>query len=52
MPAVNGLFSILMVGAVGAIGYTLVKNPDGVKAFFDGLNNLVTSSYRASLGTV
>ena len=48
----NGLLTILTIGAIGAIVYTLAKNPDGVKALFDGTDKLLTSSYKASLGTV
>lgn len=48
----NGLLTILTIGAVGAIVYTLVKNPNGVAALFKGTDALLTSSYKASLGTV
>ena len=46
----SGFLTILTIGAVGAIGYTLVTNPAGVKALFDGAVNLLKSCYAASLG--
>lgn len=52
MNTVNGFMTILTIGAVGAIIYTLVTNPNGVKALMDGVDNLLTSSYKASLGKV
>lgn len=48
--AVGGIIGILTIGAIGAIAYTLVKNPDGVKALFEGVDKLLNSSYNASLG--
>jgi hypothetical protein len=48
----NSFLTILTIGAVGAIVFTLVRNPNGVKALFDGTDALLTSSYKASLGTV
>lgn len=50
MNQVNGFLTILTIGAVGAIIYTLVRNPSGVKALFDGVDKLLVSSYQASLG--
>ncbi len=44
--------TILTIGAIGAIVYTLVRNPSGVKALFEGTDKLLVSSYQASLGTV
>lgn len=52
MRTVNGFLTILTIGAVGAIIYTLVSNPSGVKALMDGVDSLLTSSYKASLGKV
>lgn len=48
----NGLLTILTIGAIGAIVFTLVRNPNGVKALFEGTDKLLVSSYQASLGTV
>jgi len=48
----GGLLTILTIGAVGAIVYTLVRNPQGVKALFEGVDKLLVSSYSASLGKV
>jgi hypothetical protein len=50
MNQVNGFLTILTIGAVGAILYTLVTNANGVKALFDGVDKLLVSSYQASLG--
>ena len=50
--AVNGFLTILTIGAAGAILYTLVTNPQGVQALFDGGDKLLRSSYAASLGQV
>lgn len=49
---VSGLLTILTIGAVGAVVYTLVRNPDGVNALFKGVDSLLVSSYQASLGKV
>jgi hypothetical protein len=48
----SGLLGILTIGAIGAIVYTLVTNPNGVNALFTGTDNLLKSSYAASLGKV
>lgn len=50
MPQVNTGLSILMVGVVGGIIYTLATHPDGVKAWFDGLNSLYSSAARSTQG--
>ena len=50
MRTVNGFLTILTIGAVGAIIYTLVTNSKGVAALFTGADQLLTSSYHASLG--
>jgi len=42
--------TILTIGAVGAIVYTLVTNATGVEALFNGADKLLVSSYSASLG--
>jgi hypothetical protein len=48
----NSFLTILTIGAIGAIVFTLVRNPNGVKALFEGTDKLLVSSYQASLGTV
>jgi len=50
MKQADTFLTILTIGAVGAIIYTLVQNPEGVKAIFNGLDQTLLSSYRASLG--
>jgi hypothetical protein len=50
--AFSGIVGILTIGAIGAILYTLVKNPTGVNAMFTGVDSLLKSSYGASLGKV
>jgi hypothetical protein len=52
MELARGFLTILTIGAIGAIGYTLVTHPDGVNALFTGTDKLLTSSYQASLGKV
>lgn len=49
---VDGLITILTIGAIGAVVYTLVRNPAGVNALFKGVDSLLVSSYHASLGKV
>lgn len=50
MELARGFIFILTIGAVGAIGYTLVTNPKGVAALFNGTDALLKTSYAASLG--
>lgn len=52
MKQVDTFLGILTIGAVGAIVYTLVRNPNGVTSLFNGVDKLLTSSYNASLGHV
>lgn len=52
MQQFNGFLTILTIGAVGAIIYTLVTNPNGVAALFEGTDKLLRTSYAASLGKV
>lgn len=49
---IGGFFTILIIGAAGGIVYTVVKNPAGVKAFFDGIDSLARTSYATELGKV
>lgn len=50
MELARGFLTILTIGAIGAIGFTLVTHADGVKALFDGADALLKTSYAASLG--
>ena len=52
MNEVRGFLTILTIGAIGAIVFTTVTHSDGVRAFFDGADKLLKSSYGASLGQV
>lgn len=52
MRQIDTFLTILTIGAAGAILFTLVTHPDGVRALFDGADRLLTSSYNASLGHV
>ena len=52
MDLARGFLGILTIGAIGAIVYTLVTNSNGVGALFSGADNLLKSSYGASLGKV
>lgn len=52
MQTANQFLTILTIGAVGAIIYTLVTNANGVAALFAGADSLLKSSYGASLGKV
>ena len=52
MSEIRGFLTILTIGAVGAIVYTLVTNPNGVAALFNGTDSLLRTSYAASLGKV
>jgi hypothetical protein len=52
MATANQFLTILTIGAVGAILFTLVSHADGVRALFGGADSLLKSSYGASLGQV
>ena len=52
MSEFRSFLTILTIGAVGAIIFTAVTHPEGVRAFFEGANGLLKSSYGASLGQV
>lgn len=52
MTQLNGFLTILTIGAVGAIIYTLATHPNGVSALFEGADKLLRSAYGASLGQV
>jgi len=52
MQQVNTFLTILTIGAVGAIVYTLVTNATGVAALFEGADKLLRTSTAASLGKV
>lgn len=52
MGSLNSFLSILAIGAAGAIVYTVLTHPEGVRALTDGADKLLVSSYGASLGKV
>jgi hypothetical protein len=52
MRFLSPFFTILIIGAAGGIVYTLVTNPAGVKALFDGVDALAKTSYATELGKV
>lgn len=52
MNNLSTFMTILLIGGIGAIGFTLVTHPDGVRALFEGADSLLKSSYGASLGKV
>lgn len=52
MRQVDTFLTILTIGAAGAILYTMVTNPKGVSALFNGVDSLLKTSYGASLGKV
>jgi hypothetical protein len=52
MTEIRGFLTILTIGAIGAIIYTLATHKDGVAALFEGADKLLKSSYGASLGQV
>lgn len=44
--------TILTIGAVGAIVYTLVTHDKGITALFNGINGLYRTAQAGSLGQV
>lgn len=52
MGEIRTFLTILTIGAVGAIVYTLVTNPGGVQALFNGVDNLYRTAQAGSLGKV
>ena len=50
MAEFRSFLTILTIGAVGAIIFTAVTHPEGVRSLFEGANSLLKSSYGASLG--
>lgn len=52
MDSVRTFLTILTIGAVGAIVYTLVTNATGVAALFNGADQLLKTSTAGSLGKV
>jgi hypothetical protein len=45
-------FTVLIIGAVGGVVYTVVTNPKGVTALANGVDQLAKTSYAAELGKV
>lgn len=52
MNEIRGFMTILTIGAVGAVLFTLVTHGDGVKALFEGVNGLYKSALGGALGQV
>lgn len=52
MDTIRGFMTILTIGAIGAIAFTLVTHGDGVKAFFNGVDSLYKTAQAGSLGQV
>ena len=52
MSEFRGFLTILTIGAIGAIVFTLVTHPDGVRALFGGVDSLYKSAQAGSLGQV
>lgn len=48
----RSFLTILTIGAVGAIIYTLATHPNGVAALFNGINGLYRTAQAGSLGQV
>jgi hypothetical protein len=48
----RGFLTILTIGAVGAIIFTLATHPEGVKALFGGVDSLYKTAQAGSLGQV
>lgn len=43
---VDAFMAILLWGAVGAVAFTLVAHPDGVRALLDGLADTLRIGYK------
>ena len=52
MTELRGFLTILTIGAIGAIVFTAVTHPDGVRAFFGGVDSLYKTAQAGSLGQV
>jgi hypothetical protein len=52
MSEFRGFLTILTIGAVGAIIFTAVTHPEGVRAFFNGVDSLYKTAQAGSLGQV
>jgi hypothetical protein len=52
MAEVRTFLTILTIGAVGAIIYTLVTHSTGVDALFNGVDKLYKTAQAGSLGQV
>jgi len=52
MNELRGFLTILTIGAVGAIIFTLVTHGDGVRALFGGIDSLYKTAQAGSLGQV
>lgn len=52
MSEFRGLLTILTIGAIGAVVFTLVTHPEGVRALFGGVDSLYKTAQAGSLGQV
>lgn len=52
MNELRGFLTILTIGAIGAIVFTLVTHQDGVRALFGGIDSLYKTAQAGSLGQV
>lgn len=52
MEVARSFMTILVIGAVGAVIYTLVTNGPGVTALFNGVDHLYQTAEAGALGRV
>jgi len=52
MAELRGFLTLLTIGAIGAIAFTAVTHPQGVSAFFGGVDSLYKTAQAGSLGQV
>jgi hypothetical protein len=52
MNELRSFLTILTIGAIGAIVFTAVTHPDGIKALFGGVDSLYKTAQAGSLGQV
>lgn len=47
-----GILTLLLVAGIGAMFYTAVTNPKGIKALGDAADSILKTAYGAELGRV
>jgi len=52
MTELRSFLTILTIGAIGAIIFTAVTHPDGIRALFGGIDSLYKTAQAGSLGQV